>query len=111
MTSKEKIIQYLRFKGVSQRKFSLKTGLSEGFLRSGKDIGLDKVPKIRDNYPDLNMNWLIFDEGEMILNVNEMKDNQILNQNITNFDLIIKRYVKESIEEYMKRLGENSGND
>ena len=40
---------------------------SGGFLRSGKHIGSDKISIIKDNYPDLNMNWLLFDEGNMII--------------------------------------------
>jgi len=67
MTSKEKIIAYLSYKEISQRKFSLRTGLSEGILRAGKNLGVDKIKIIKEQFPDLNMDWVIYDEGEMLL--------------------------------------------
>jgi len=79
MTTKEKIIKYLKDKGISQDKFSRKCNLSSGFLRTGKHIGSEKLKIIRDNYPDLNMNWLLYDEGNMLLDstnmVNEPQEN------------------------------------
>lgn len=66
MTEKEKIKQYLDFKGISKNKFYIETGLSIGFLDSGKSLGADKVKIIINKYSDLNINWLILDEGPMI---------------------------------------------
>jgi len=78
MTTKEKIIKYIDFKGLSQGYFCRKINVSNGFLTSGKHIGSEKLKDIRDNYVDLNMNWLIYDEGEMIVSdvstVNEDQD-------------------------------------
>lgn len=65
-TDKEKIQQYLEFKGLSKNSFYKKTGLSIGFLDSGKSYGLDKLKLIIDNYPDLSLDWLVYNEGEMI---------------------------------------------
>ena len=67
MGSKEKIRQYLDYKNITIYKFQKITGFSDGILKSGKDFGVDKLKQIRDKCPDLNMNWLIYDEGEMIL--------------------------------------------
>lgn len=67
MNIKAKIIQYLEHKGISQRQFSLNTSLSEGILRRGSSINADKIQVIRTKYPDLNINWLLFNEGEMLL--------------------------------------------
>lgn len=66
MTEKEKIKQYLDYKGISKNKFYTETGFSVGFLDSGKSLGADKVKIIINTYPDLNINWLILDEGPMI---------------------------------------------
>lgn len=68
MSHKQKILQYLEFKGVSQGKFSKKCGFSNGFLTSGMYIGTDKLVKIVENYPDFNIFWLLFNKGEMVLN-------------------------------------------
>lgn len=67
MSSKKKILQYIDYKKITVYEFEKITGLSHGILRSGSDFGADKLKQIRDNLPDLNMNWLIYDEGNMLL--------------------------------------------
>lgn len=74
MGAKEKILKYLEFKGVSQGKFCRQISVSNGFLASGVHIGSDKLKDIRDNYMDLNMDWLIYDEGEMVLEEDYLMD-------------------------------------
>ena len=65
MTEKEKIRKYLDYKGISKNKFYLATGLSMGFLDSGKSLGVDKLKIIISIYPDLSLDWLILDRGQM----------------------------------------------
>ncbi len=97
MSSKEKIIAYLAYKDISQRKFSLKTGLSEGILRAGKDLGVDKIRTIKEHYPDLNMDWVIYDEGNMILNT--VSEPSMSYEN-TPVEKSLKQFVFDCIEEY-----------
>jgi len=78
MSTKEKILQYLDFKEISQGKFCRKIGVSNGFLASGKHVGSEKLKAIRDNYVDLNMDWLIYDEGEMIVNKNVFNEDGLI---------------------------------
>lgn len=66
MGEKDKIKKYLEYKGISKNKFYTETGLSVGFLDSGKSLGADKVKIIINTYPDLNLDWLIMDTGPMI---------------------------------------------
>ncbi|MCF6350280.1 MAG: hypothetical protein L3J23_04535 [Flavobacteriaceae bacterium] len=66
MTAKEKIIKYLKTKKISQDKFSRTCGVSNGFLRQGKSFNIDLVKKIRENYPDLNLNYILFNEGDLV---------------------------------------------
>ena len=73
-----------RFKRSSQRKFTNSLNLSEGVLRKGKNIGSGYLKRIKEKYPDLNLHWLLFDEGEMILDQ--------------------RSKVNESAEEYQKSL-------
>jgi hypothetical protein len=72
LTSKQKIIKYLTYKGISQDKFSRTCGVSSGFLRGGKSFSIDYLKIFREKYPDLNMNWLIYDEGNMLLEGDSM---------------------------------------
>jgi phage repressor protein C with HTH and peptisase S24 domain len=66
VTTKEKILKYLDFKNISKREFYLNTGLSNGFLDSGKYISTENAEIIISKYPDLSLEWLIMGTGEMI---------------------------------------------
>lgn len=94
MTAKEKIIQYIDYKGISKRDFYRQTGFSNGFLDSGKHIGSDNIKIIISNYPDISLDWLVMDDGEMIKtknaeitnkkNVSENVSKDVSKQNIQN---------------------------
>jgi len=82
MNVNKKILQYLEYKEISQRKFTATCRLSEGVLRGGKNIGSGYLLVIKQNYPDLNMNWLLFDEGNMLLtDVSMVNESQELYKN------------------------------
>jgi len=98
MTTKQKIIQYLKFKNLSKREFYLKTGLSNGFLDSGKYIGTDKLTTILNSFPDLSMNWLILNKGEMI---KEIKEEEFQQNTKEQYHSLIQI---ESLQEYNKLL-------
>lgn len=67
MTEKEKLKAYLQYKGISKNRFYTETGFSVGFLDSGRSLGADKVKIIINKFPDLSLDWLIMDLGEMII--------------------------------------------
>ncbi len=75
MTVKEKLRQYIENKEISMRNFSQKIDVSDGYLRTKGAIYSDVLPKISKVFPDLNMNWLLFDEGEMLLNYADLAAN------------------------------------
>lgn len=66
MTHKEKILQYVEFKGLTKTRFCKICGFSNGFLDSKGAIGSDKLVFILENFRDFNIDWLLLDEGEMI---------------------------------------------
>lgn len=66
MTSKERVLLYLDSKGVSKYQFYKDTGLSNGFLDKGENIGSDKCEIISDAFPDLSIEWLITGKGDML---------------------------------------------
>lgn len=66
MTHKEKILQFVEALNITKTKFCNKCGFSNGFLDSKGAIGSDKLAIILENFRNLNVNWLLFDEGEMI---------------------------------------------
>lgn len=67
LTVKERLVAFIKEKGLSQSRFEKMTGLSNGFVNNiSKGIGADKLQKILGVYPDLNTTWLLTGEGEML---------------------------------------------
>lgn len=66
-TVKGRLIQYIKYKGISQRKFENVIEVSNGFINNiSKSIGADKLNRISIQYPELNTSWLLTGQGEMI---------------------------------------------
>lgn len=66
---KERLVEYLKYKGVSQGKFEKDCGLSNGYINNiRKSITEDKIKLIQQSgkYDDLNFSWLLLNEGEML---------------------------------------------
>jgi phage repressor protein C with HTH and peptisase S24 domain len=63
----DRILQLIKHKEISRRKFYIETGLSNGFLDKVKDIGASKIEHILNAYPEVSMEWLLTGNGDMIL--------------------------------------------
>ena len=70
MTTTERLLQFVEYKGISKYEFHKKNGLSNGFLDKSRAIGTDKCARILENYPEINPEWLITGEGKMIRDKN-----------------------------------------
>lgn len=64
---KQRLIDFLRYKKLSQCKFERACGLSNGYINNlKKSIGTEKLQNIIGAFPDLNIEWLLYGEGEML---------------------------------------------
>lgn len=64
---KERLIEFLEHERVSKAEFGRKIGVSSAYVTSiRKSIDKDKVKSIALNYPNLNLDWLLYGEGEML---------------------------------------------
>lgn len=86
MTEKEKLKAYLQYKGISKNRFYTETGFSVGFLDSGRSLGADKVRVIINKFPDLSLDWLIMDQGEMVIEPRPMGVAYDMQQNISHLE-------------------------
>lgn len=74
MSVKERLVDYIKFKKMTNRGFSLSIGMSENYVASmRKSIQPSVIQKITEKYPDLNTGWLLTGEGEMLKNKEETK--------------------------------------
>lgn len=64
---KERLLIFIEFKGLTKKRFEQITGLSNGYLNNFKgNLGGHKLECILTSFPELNKNWLLFGEGEML---------------------------------------------
>ena len=66
---KERLILFIKEKGLSQGRFEKAVGLSNGFVNNiSKGIGAEKLQKILCVFPELNQSWLLTGDGDMLKN-------------------------------------------
>jgi hypothetical protein len=66
-TVKERIITFMRYKNISVSAFERRCKFSNGYLRALKhEPSLGKLEEILLEFPELNKNWLLTGEGEML---------------------------------------------
>ncbi|MBO7441165.1 MAG: transcriptional regulator [Bacteroidales bacterium] len=63
---KQKILQYLDFKGISKYKFYQETGITNGILSQNNGISEDNLLRFLSVYKDISAEWLMRDEGSML---------------------------------------------
>lgn len=70
ISQKERLLKFLRHLGVGQNRFSKQAGISSGNIAHWRNgvIPPKSLEKIRMAYPELNVNWLLTGEGEMVKN-------------------------------------------
>lgn len=68
MGLKERILLFISHVGVSKSTFERACGLSNGYVNNLKgSIGANKLEGILSAFPQLNRNWLLTGEGQMLL--------------------------------------------
>lgn len=96
MNEKARIKQFLDYKGISKNKFYVQTGLSVGFLDSGNSLVVDKLKKIINTYPDLNLEWIVTGEGSMIKPQQTTASSSAFLEIIKEKDARIEKYIREN---------------
>ena len=87
---KEKILQFINYKGISKNKFYIKTGISNGVLDKKSSLSMNTVEKIYSAYPEINPEWLITGKGEMLkpTPINELNESAVIYKKIRTIPLI-----------------------
>ena len=67
MCVKSRILEYIEYKKIPIRQFEEKSNLSNGYISSmRKGFGTEKLENVLNSFPDLNREWLLYGEGEML---------------------------------------------
>ncbi|EHM7979745.1 peptidase S24 [Elizabethkingia anophelis] len=63
----DRILQFIRYKGINKSTFYKEVGLSNGFLdKATKNIGTSKIEQMLKAYPEINPDWFLTGEGNML---------------------------------------------
>lgn len=67
MPVKERLKEFIKLKNISDRRFCTTVGLSHTYINNiRRTISPEKVQQIKVHYPELNIEWLLTGEGEML---------------------------------------------
>lgn len=86
VTQKERVIEFLNKQKISKNKFYTQTGIANGTLDKKSGITGDTIKKIYTAYPEINLEWLIMGEGDML------KSSAFISKN--NLKLIRNKYAE-----------------
>ncbi len=65
-TVKKRLLEYLRSHRISQAEFGTRMGVSRSYVSTMREsMSHDMLVKLRQEFPDLNPNWLMYGEGNM----------------------------------------------
>ncbi len=87
MTIKDRILAFLKEKGIRMVDFCEKTGISKSNFKGiamESDLGGDKIVKILTAYPSLSSEWLILGNGQMEKEGNILTSKPVIEPSINN---------------------------
>jgi len=107
----DRLMQFIKYVGLSARQFDLSIGASNGYtLRMKKNnasIGSDVIENILRVYPQLNVVWLITGEGDMLKKPEEVETldfDHLPKSRQKEIEDIIEQKIKERQEEELRHL-------
>lgn len=71
-TQKERILQFIDYKGISKNKFYIETGISNGVLDKKSGLSMETIEKFYSTYPEINPEWLLTGKGNMFKEQNDL---------------------------------------
>lgn len=67
MEVKDRILLFIKAKGITTKRFEEICSLSNGYVSSmRKGLGAEKLNNVLTAFPDINREWLLFGEGNML---------------------------------------------
>ncbi|AEW85139.1 hypothetical protein B0A78_12135 [Flavobacterium columnare NBRC 100251 = ATCC 23463] len=99
MSIQERILQYINYKTITPYKFCKELGFAMGYLDKRGAIRTDNYLKIIEHYKDLNPEWLLKGEGNMLKDCTTEK-------NINDNEKINYKELAEAREEIINLLKE-----
>lgn len=96
---KERLLHFIEYKGITVQLFEKTVGLSNASVsKMGNNTRRSTIDKISNSFPDLNTNWLLTGEGDMLNTENKVKSLSMIIDN--------EEDLKEALDKGIKLLPE-----
>jgi len=102
---KERVLAYIRHRGITIKKFEESCGLSSGYISSMRHgFGRNKLSNVLSTYPDLNREWLLYGEGEMLRtqSVGDIVGSNVAGVNVSGTDIQINPNAYDTLLEIVR---------
>ena len=107
MNIKGRFLEFISYKHLSKRKFQESIGVSNSYIQNiSNGIGAEVLQRIKASYPELNTDWLMTGEGDMlkpIQNVSEISNSTIVGANVNGNGNNISNNDANNIAEWLSR--------
>ncbi|MGL5682667.1 MAG: hypothetical protein ACRDDZ_06355 [Marinifilaceae bacterium] len=103
---KERILQYLDFKGITKYECYQKTGITNGVFSQKNGLSEDNLLRFLSYYKEINHTWLLTGTGDMERVSSSSNNNTTIND--TDVVLLLKEMLKDKelrIEELTEKVG------
>lgn len=107
MGLKERLLSFIEFKTLSVQRFEQEVGLSNASVsKMGDNTRRSTIDRISNKFPDININWLLTGEGEMLNPNSGSLNGKTTQSNAINSRIrqIINDYFNGSIAEFCGKL-------
>lgn len=89
MDIKERFDAFIRYKGLSRRRFQDIIEVSNSYIQNiSKGISNEVLNRISIQFPELNIEWLVRGVGEMIINEEQKKQDKAVSIQNVNYKLV-----------------------
>jgi len=95
MSVKERIKEFILHKEITNSAFEKSIDASNGYINSiSKSIGLDKISKIVETYPELSLDWLLTGEGKMLKEIEKKNEAIPVTAGFVKYIPLVSQYAK-----------------
>jgi hypothetical protein len=105
----DRLLQFIEYKSINKSQFYKEVGLSNGFLDKRKDMGVSKLKKVMEAYPDLSEKWLIKGEGPILKSVVEKPPDKELDKYLIDVQRKLIYKLEEDNERLKKQIKRGNG--
>ncbi|WP_290055014.1 S24 family peptidase [uncultured Muribaculum sp.] len=93
MTVKQRIKEIINQLGISQKEFEKRIGASNGYVNSiAKSIGAEYLRNICREFPNINEDWLLYGEGNMLKDENDTAEIVGVASNVMSDNAVIVKF-------------------